>query len=36
MPGLVLPRVASGAVTVTKLNVIGEITRFGLRVLEII
>ena len=33
-PGLLLPRVASGDVTITKLNVIGERQRFGLRVLE--
>lgn len=33
-PGLLLPRVASGAVTISKLNVIGERQRFGLRVLE--
>jgi hypothetical protein len=33
-PGLFLPRVASGDVKITKLNVIGERQRFGLRVLE--
>ena len=33
-PGLLLPRVASDAVAITKLNVIGERQRFGLRVLE--
>ena len=33
-PGLLLPRVASGDVTGSKLNVIGERQRFGLRVLE--
>jgi len=33
-PGLLLPRVASGSVSITKLNVIGERQRFGLRVLE--
>eukprot|EP00316_Scyphosphaera_apsteinii_P000510 CAMPEP_0119340276 /NCGR_PEP_ID=MMETSP1333-20130426/99999_1 /TAXON_ID=418940 /ORGANISM="Scyphosphaera apsteinii, Strain RCC1455" /LENGTH=914 /DNA_ID=CAMNT_0007351993 /DNA_START=40 /DNA_END=2784 /DNA_ORIENTATION=+ len=33
-PGLLLPRVASGAVWIDKLNVIGERQRFGLRVLE--
>jgi len=33
-PGLLLPRVASGAVKIEKLNVIGERQRFGLRVLE--
>ena len=33
-PGLLLPRVESGEVTITKLNVIGERQRFGLRVLE--
>ena len=33
-PGLLLPRVASGATVVSKLNVIGERQRFGLRVLE--
>ena len=33
-PGLLLPRVASGAVKISKLNVILERQRFGLRVLE--
>lgn len=33
-PGLLLPRVASGTTTITKLSVIGERQRFGLRVLE--
>ena len=33
-PGLLLPRVADEAVKITKLNVIGERQRFGLRVLE--
>jgi len=33
-PGLLLPRVASGNVTIIKRNVIGERQRFGLRVLE--
>ena len=33
-PGLLLPRVGMGDVTITKLNVIGERQRFGLRVLE--
>ena len=33
-PGLLLPRVAFGDVAITKLNVIGERQRFGLRVLE--
>jgi len=33
-PGLLLPRVASGALVVSKLNVIGERQRFGLRALE--
>ena len=33
-PGIFLPRVAAGDVTITKLNVIGERQRFGLRVLE--
>ena len=33
-PGLLLPRVASGDVVISKLNVIGERQRFGLRVLE--
>ena len=33
-PAVMLPRLASGAVRITKLNVIGERQRFGLRVLE--
>ena len=33
-PGLLLPRVADGTVTIHKRNVIGERQRFGLRVLE--
>ena len=33
-PALLLPRVASGEVMISKLNVIGERQRFGLRVLE--
>jgi len=33
-PGLLLPRVAKGDVAISKLNVIGERQRFGLRVLE--
>ena len=33
-PALLLPRVAGGKVTVSKLNVIGERQLFGLRVLE--
>lgn len=33
-PGLLLPRVALGDVLITKLNVIGERQRFGLRILE--
>jgi len=33
-PGLLLPRVALGDVVISKLNVIGERQRFGLRVLE--
>ena len=34
-PGLLLPRVAHGAVAIHKRNVIGERQRFGLRVLEL-